>query len=300
MSDPRILARAVARHAPEDGTFKSAIPGVALIRASAPTLPMPVIYEPTVCFVAQGRKRAMLAHTACDYDPARHLIASVGLPVMGAVLEASASEPYLCVQLDLDMQELSELAIRFPAASAAPAAAPEGLTLNRTTPALLDALVRLVSLLDTPVDIEAIAPLAIREILYRLLSGDGGHVIRHMAQTDSRLNQIARAIVWIRRNYRERWRIEAAAEVAALSRSTFHAHFKAITAMSPLEFRTQLRLQEARRLMVSDAMEAAAAAFNVGYDSPSQFSRDYSRFFGTPPAADTRRLRAAIGAAGSA
>jgi AraC-like DNA-binding protein len=295
MNSLEIFASALARHVSEDGMFGSMIPGVTLIRSSTPTMPMPVIYEPTVCFVAQGRKRAMLARTVYDYDPARHLIASVGLPVMGAVIEASATEPYLSVQLDLDMQELSELAIRFPPSPADPIALPTGLTLNETTPALLDAVVRLVSLLDTPSDIEAIAPLTIREILYRLLTGAGGDIIRHMAQADSRLNQISRAIVWIRQNFRERWRIEDAAEVAALSRSTFHMHFKAITAMSPLEFRTQLRLQEARRLMISETMDAATAAFNVGYDSPSQFSRDYSRFFGKPPATDTRQLRAAIG-----
>jgi len=295
MSHLRLLAQTIARHVPGDGMFKSAIPGVTLIRSSAPTMPMPVIYEPSVCFVAQGRKRALLADTVYDYDPARHLIASVGLPVMGAVIEASESEPYLSVQLDLDMQELSELAIRFPAADGAPMGAPAGLSLNQTTAPVQDALVRLLALLDTPADIEAIAPLTIREIHYRLLSGEGGQVIRQMAQADSRLNRIARAIVWIRRHFREQWGIEDAAEVAALSRSTFHLHFKAITAMSPLEFRTQLRLQEARRLMISDAMEAAAAAFQVGYDSPSQFSRDYSRFFGKPPAADTRRLREAIG-----
>jgi AraC-like DNA-binding protein len=295
MSDLKLLAATIGRHAPKDGTFKSAIPGVTLIRSSAPTMPMPVIYEPTICFVAQGRKRAMLARTVFDYDPARHLIASVGLPVMGSVTEASEDEPYLSVQLDLDMQQLSELAIRFPPSPTDPVAFPTGLTLNETSPSVVDALVRLVSLLDMPADIEAVAPLTIREILYRLLTGSGGSIIRHMTQADSRLNQIARAIVWIRQNFRKRWRIEEAADIAALSRSTFHMHFKAITGMSPLEFRTQLRLQEARRLMVSDATEAAAAAFKVGYDSPSQFSREYARMFGKPPAADTKHLRTATG-----
>jgi AraC-like DNA-binding protein len=168
-----------------------------------------------------------------------------------------------------------------------------GLSLGRSTPALLDAAARLVGLLDTPADIAALAPLARREIFYRLLTGPDGAIVRHMAQSDSRLNQIARAIVWIRAHFREMCRIEDAADVAGMSRSTFHSHFKAVTTMSPIAFRTQLRMQEARRLMVGDAMDAASAGFCVGYGSPSQFSRDYLRMFGQPPARDAIRLRAA-------
>lgn len=295
MNERQIFADAIARHAPHDGTFESALPGVKLIRASAPTMPMPVIYEPTVCFVAQGRKRAMLGTTAYNYDPANHLIASVGLPVMGRVTQASEALPYLSVQLDLDAPLLSELAIRHPPAPGAPIAFPTGLTLNETSLQLIEAVTRLVCLLDTPADIAGLAPLTIREILYRLLTGPGGGVIRHMAQADSRLNQIARAILWIRAHFTESCRIEDAADLAGMSRSTFHLHFKAITGMSPLEYRTQLRMQEARRLMVANAMDAASAGFEVGYDSPSHFSRDYSRIFGAPPAKDAIRLRAAAG-----
>jgi AraC-like DNA-binding protein len=295
MQDLSIFARAIARHAPQDGTFGTAIPGVKLIRSSTPTMPMPVIYEPTICFVAQGRKRAMLGATAYDYDPARYLIASVGLPIMGSVTQASAAEPYLCLQLDLDMSVLGELAIQHPPAPDAPVAMPTGIALHETTPALLDAAIRLTSLLDTPADVEALAPLTIREIVYRLLTGASGHVIRHMAQSDSRLNQIARAIVWIRAHFAEPCRIEQAAEVAGMSRSTFHQHFRSVTRLTPIEFRTQLRVQEARRLMVADAMDAASAGFTVGYESPSHFSRDYTRLFGAPPARDANRLRAMAG-----
>ncbi|HCL2765151.1 TPA: AraC family transcriptional regulator [Pseudomonas aeruginosa 449A] len=225
----------------------------------------------------------MLGTTAFVYDPTNYLVASVGLPVMGSVVEASADRPYLCLQIDLDMTELGELAIRYPAMHPEAGGLPAGLTLNKTTPALLNAAVRLASLLDTPRDIDALAPLTIRELLYRLLTGAGGNIIRHMAQAESRLNHIARAIVWIRTRFRETCPIEHAAEIAGMSRSTFHAHFKAVTSMTPLEFRTQLRMQEARRLMVSDAMDAASAGFSVGYESPSQFSRDYARIFGMPP-----------------
>ncbi|WP_313347600.1 AraC family transcriptional regulator [Stenotrophomonas sp.] len=280
----------LARHAPHDGMFDGLLPGVTLIRCATPTLPMPVIYEPTVCFVAQGRKRATLGSRVFHYDPASYLVASVGLPVMGAVIEASVAAPYLSLQLDLDPALLGELALQHPRADA-PAGTAVGLSLNRMTPALLDAVTRLVGLLDAPGDAPALAPLAIREILYRLLTADNGGDIHAMTRADSRQAQIARAILWIRSNFRDGCRIEDVATIAGMSRSTFHAHFKAVTAMSPLEFRTQLRMQEARRLMVSTGLEAANAGYAVGYESPSQFSRDYSRLFGAPPATDASRLR---------
>jgi len=292
MTTPAELAGLIARHAPGDGTFPCAIPGVQLIRASAPTMPMPVIYEPTVCFIAQGGKRAMLGTTAFDYAAGNHLVASVGLPVMGAVVEASEAAPYLSLQLDLDAAELSELAIRYPRPPEERSMRIAGLMLFESDAGLLDAAARLVRLLDTPNDIDMLAPNTIREILYRLITAPGGSAVRDMAQGESRLSHIAQAIVWIRAHFREACRIETAAEVAGMSRSTFHHHFKAITAMSPIEFRTQLRLQEARRLMLSNGIDAASAGFSVGYDSPSHFSRDYSRIFGLPPGKDIHRLRA--------
>lgn len=285
------LTEVLSRHTPVDGIHACLLPGVKLIRSSSPTMPMPVIYEPTLCIVAQGRKRAMLGATAFVYDPASYLIASVGLPIMGSVIEASEERPYLCLQLDLDATALGELAIRYPVTSPEAEELPVGLTLNRTTPALLDAATRLARLLDTPKDIDLLAPLTIREILYRLLIGDSAASVQQMARADSRLNQIARAIVWIRANFRRPCPIEQAAAMAGMSRSTFHAHFRMVTSMSPLEFRTHLRMQEAQRLMVSDALDAASAGFSVGYGSPSQFSRDYVRIFGAPPATHANRLR---------
>lgn len=288
----------IARHVPGDGMHPSPLPGVTLIRSSAPTMPMPVVYAPTLCLVAQGRKRAMLGTSAFIYDPASYLIASVDLPVMGSVIEASADRPYLSLQFNLDLAALSELALRYPAADAEAGGAAEGLALHKTTPALLDAALRLASLLDTPEDIEALAPLTTREILYRLLTGAAGPTLRQMAQANSRLNQIARAILWIRTQFHEACPIDRAAEIAGMSRSSFHAHFKTITSMSPLEFRTRLRLQEAQRLMVGDALDAASAGFRVGYESPSHFSRDYVRVFGMPPARHAGQLRGAPAARG--
>lgn len=288
------LVDIVSRHVRDDGIHSTAIPGVSLIRSASPTMPMPVVYEPTLCLVAQGRKQAMLGTTAYVYDPAKYLIASVDLPVMGSVIEASEAVPYLCLALDLDTAVLSELALRHPLREESVSAPPAGITLNDTTPELLDAAVRLAGLLDRPRDIEALAPLVIREMLYRLLTENGNSIIRQMAQADSRLNQIAKAIAWLRSHYNEACRIDELVEIAGMSRSSFHTHFKAITSMSPLEFRNQLRLQEARRLMVTEAVDAAEAGYAVGYESPSQFSRDYARLFGMPPAKDAWRLRTDI------
>lgn len=281
---------AVSRHVPQDGSFDCAIPGVKLIRSSTPTMPMPVVYEPTVCFVAQGRKQTSLGAMVFYYDAASYLVASVGLPVMGSVVEASASYPYLCIQLDLDTVQLGELALQHPPSrGAGPATA--GLAVCKMSVGLLDAATRLVELLDAPQDIEAIAPLVTREIFYRLLSGPAGETISAMTRADSRQGQIARAILWIRGNFNGPCRIDELANLAGMSRSVFHEHFKAVTAMTPLEFRTQLRMQEARRLMIGGGLDAANAGHAVGYDSPSQFSRDYSRLFGCPPARDANRLR---------
>lgn len=285
------LAEIIGRHATDDGVNLCSLPGVKLLRSSVPTMPIPVIYEPTLCLIAQGRKQAMLGATAFVYDPATYMMASVDLPVMGAVIEASAERPYLCLQISLNMAELGELAIRYPTPLQKVHDFPLGLTLNRTTPELLNAAVRLAGLLDTPEDIGALAPLVLQEILYRLLTGDSGNNIRHMVLTDSRLNHISRAIVWIKTHFRETCPVEQAAEIAGMSRSTFHAHFKAVTLMSPLEFRTRLRMLEAQRLMISDALDAASAGFHVGYASPSQFSRDYARIFGMPPARHAAQLR---------
>lgn len=284
----------IARHAQEDGEHGTPLPGVSLLRSATPTLPMPVVYEPTLCLIVQGRKEAMLGPVTYAYDADTYLVASVDLPVTGTVVEASAERPYLCLRLNLDMAALGELALHCPGGDGEPAQADEpgpGLATGPVTPALLDAAARLAALLDTPRDIAALAPLVTREILYRLLTGPDNRAVRQMARADSRLTGIARAIAWLRSHYAQACRIEDMADVARMSRSAFHAHFKAVTALSPLEFRTRLRLQEARRLMVVQGLDAAGAGFRVGYESPSQFSRDYARIFGAPPARDAGRLR---------
>lgn len=281
------------RHMPADGIATSPIPGIKLYRSSTPTMPMPVVYEPTLCVIAQGRKQVMLGATAYVYDPARYLVASVDMAVTGAVVEATPAHPYLSLSLDLDMAQLGDLALQYPVPPEIADGPATGLALGDADPDVLDAVLRLMGLMDTPRDIDALAPLITREILYRMLTGTGAcsGMVRQMAQGNSRLNQIAKAIVWLRTHYNGACRIDDIADIAGMSRSTFHAHFKAVTSMTPLEFRSRLRLQEARRLMVSEAMDAAGAGFRVGYESPSQFSRDYVRMFGLPPAKDAVQLR---------
>ncbi|MEE5104406.1 AraC family transcriptional regulator [Pseudomonas alliivorans] len=284
----------IRRHARTDGLHTTPVAGVSLVRSGAPTVPMPVVYEPTLCLIVQGRKQVAAGTLSYVYDASTYLVASVDMPVMGSVIEASEALPYLCLVLDLDMTILSELALRHPAISEPSDLPTAGIELNATTPELLDAAARLAGLLDAPHDIEALAPLIIREMLYRLLSESGNGIVRQLARADSRLRQIAKAIAWMREHYRQGCRIDDIAELAGMSRSTFHAHFKAVTSMSPLEFRSQLRLQEARRLMVAEAVDAAGAGYQVGYESASQFSRDYVRLFGLPPARDASRLRSAV------
>ncbi|MCC4621574.1 AraC family transcriptional regulator [Xanthomonas cassavae CFBP 4642] len=293
MSSLTELSTLLLRHAPADGMHATPITGLQIMRSSTRTVSIPTVYTPMLCLVAQGRKRAMLGAQAFHYHPEMYLVASVDLPIVGAVVQASAEQPYLCFCLDLDTAILSELAIQHPELTEQQRdAAPAGLLLNRSTPQLQDTAVRLARLLDQPHEIAALAPLVTRELLYRLMAAPANAVVRQMAIADSRLNQISKAIVWLREHYAQRFSIEQIADLSAMSRSTFHAHFKAVTSMTPLEYRSHLRVHEARRLMVAEALTAADAGFRVGYESASQFSRDYARILGEPPARDAQRLRA--------
>ncbi len=284
------MAGLIAAHTPGDGIFASTIQRLTLIRSSRPTMPMPVMYEPALCLVAQGRKQAVLAGRTFIYDPARFLIVSVELPVVGHVVEATPDKPYLCLALTLDPVVLGELAMQVPAPEIpAPAL---GLTLCDAGAPLLEAAVRLLRLLRDPGGAPVLAPLAEREILYRLLVGPYGPALRQIAAGQGRVAQVSRAIGWVKQHFADPFSIERLAAAAAMSPSSLHEHFKAVTAMSPLQYQKQLRLQEARRLMLAAGMDAATAAFRVGYESPSQFSREYRRLFGEPPARDINRLRA--------
>jgi AraC-like DNA-binding protein len=291
------LADLIARNTKQDGIHPTPITRLNLVRLSRPTAPLPTLYQPAVCIVAQGRKQAMFGHTVYVYDRSQYLVVSVDLPIVSQILEASAERPYLCVRLDLDPAMLAALLLEVePAGPNGENGGSDrppgfGLALSVLTPELLDAANRLLRLLETPSDIPVLAPLAEREILYRLLSGEQAARLRQIARADSKLQQISRAIRWIKRNYAEPFRIEAVAAEAGMSPSALHQHFKAVTAMSPLQFQKQLRLQEARRIILSQAVDAATAGYRVGYESPSQFSREYSRLFGAPPMRDIARLK---------
>lgn len=289
------LSRLIAQHTEADGIVETAIPRLSLVRMSKPTEPMQGVQQPALCLIAQGSKQVILADEIYDYGPARHLIASADLPITGQVMEASPGIPYLSLKLDLDMNALAALVMEVPIASSSASPSKscgKAICLSRTDPKLVDAALRLVSLLDTPDDIPVMAPLIEREILYRLLRGDQAAKLRRMLMPESRLSQVNRAIAWIRQNYHRPFSIDQVAREARMSTSSLHEHFREVTAMSPLQYQKQLRLQEARRLILSEALDAASAAHRVGYDSPSQFSREYRRLFGAPPIQDVSRLKA--------
>lgn len=284
------IAQVIERHVQMDGMHATPLPRVSLVRSCRPTDSVHAVYRPSLCIIAQGSKRVELGGRSYVYDEAKYLAVSVDLPLVGSILEASPERPYLCLVLDIDLAVLADLMLRHPSA---PGPAPFGpaIGVSEVEAGLLDAAFRLVSLLDTPEDAAALAPLAEREILYRLLSGAQAPMIRRIASAEGRLGQVSRAIAWLRDNYAQPVSVERLAADVGMSPSSFHSHFKAATTMSPLQFRTRVRLQEARRMMVVEGMDAASAGFAVGYESPSQFSRDYSRLYGAPPLKDVLRLR---------
>lgn len=282
------LANIIARHVPRAGLFGTAVPHVSLIRADEPSTPTPAVYEASLCLIAQGSKRVSIGERSVIYDAAHYLIVSVDLPLVGDVIDASAERPYLCCKIDLDPAMLADLMVA--EGGGAPRSGLPVLGVYPSDPDLIDAACRLVALLDRPETIGALAPLIQREILYRLLSGPHGQALRHVVTAGSHLNQISRAIAAIRRRFDAPIRIDEVAAEAGMSTSSLHAHFKAVTRMTPLEYQKQLRLQEARRLMMVGGATAGAAGFAVGYGSPSQFTREYRRLFGAPPRQDIERL----------
>ncbi|CDZ34547.1 AraC-type transcriptional regulator N-terminal domain protein [Neorhizobium galegae bv. officinalis] len=285
------LARLIAQNTDSDGVFETVIPRLSVIRMSKPTEPLHAIHQPAMCIIAQGAKQVMLADEIFRYSPGQYLVVSVDMPVTGQVIEANQDEPYLCLRLDLDLKLLSEMLVDMPAAPGVPTMRKKCIGLSQTTPEFLDAALRLAQLLDKPDEIAYLAPLIERELMFRLLRGDQAEMIRQILAPENRLQQVNRAISWIRQNFSAPFSIEQVAVEARMSTSSLHQHFREVTAMSPLQYQKQLRLQEARRLILGNAMDAATAAHQVGYDSPSQFSREYRRLFGAPPIQDITRLR---------
>ncbi|MET1756445.1 AraC family transcriptional regulator [Novosphingobium sp. RD2P27] len=283
------LADLISRHLPSTGMVATALPRLSLFRADMPSAPLPAVYEASACLIAQGAKRVALGDQVILYDAAHHLVVSLDLPLVGHVVQASHEAPYLCCKIDFDLGVLSDLVLA-AGNDAASASAPV-LAAYPIDPELVDAACRLVGVLDQPAHAAFLAPLVEREILYRLLQGPCGPMMRRMAAADGHLARVARAAAHIRERPERPLRVAEIAEVAGMSPSSFHQHFKAVTRLTPLEYQKQLRLQEARRLMLSQGVGASAAAFAVGYESPSQFSREYRRLFGAPPSIDVRRAQ---------
>ena len=286
------LVERIAQAIPRNGIVEP-LKGLYLQRASAPTEPAHGVFEPSFCVIAQGSKVVLLGDQQLRYDPAHYLLATTDVPCIGQIIDASPEHPYLSFRLSLEptlvasvMAEARHPAPRSHAAALALAVSPldEG---------LLDAVVRLVRVLDAPDDAPFLMPMITREIIYRLLKGAQGDRLRQIAILGGATHRIAKAIARLRNDFNQPLRIEDLAQESGMSVSGFHHHFKVVTAMSPVQFQKQLRLQEARRLLLGEDLDAASAGYRVGYDNASHFSREYKRLFGAPPMRDVERLRGA-------
>src|ERR1700687_220331 len=285
------LARKIAGRMGSAENQATGIPGFTLHRRTAPTAPCSATYEPGVTVIVQGKKRVALGRTTFTYGESRYLLTSLDLPVVSQVTEASEEVPCLAMSLKLEMPLIRELLSREEIQVAeAPADSPAMAT-GKVTVEFLGACCRLLDLLDTPRDIPFLSGLIQREIIYRILRGAGGARLRAIATLGEQSHRTTKAIAWIRTNYAKPLRLEDLAEIAGMGVSTLHHHFRVLTAMSPLQYQKHLGLQAARGRMLIDDLDAASAGFEVGYESASQFNREYSRFFGQPPMRDVRTLR---------
>ncbi|WP_035818551.1 AraC family transcriptional regulator [Janthinobacterium sp. RA13] len=295
------IAALISRHAPRTGDYATAIGNLSFHRQSSVTESLFHAARPSVAIIAQGAKDVTLGSETFHYSRMQYLLTSVDLPVQVRVVEASEDKPHLCVVLGIDIADVAAL---LDSESSSDSAAQQkilpatrGISVSDVSAELLDAMLRLVRLLDKPGEIATLAPLIRRELTYRLLNGPVGARLRHMALASSQSHQVGQAIDWIKHNYCEPLRIEHLAGMANMSMSSLHHHFKAITAMTPMQYQKLLRLQEARRLMLVEQIDAGTAGYRVGYASESQFSREYSRQFGRAPMRDVGQVRAQLSGA---
>ena len=285
------LASRIGNSLGEAGERATEVPGLMLYRCTAPTVPSPCTYEPSLLLVVQGTKRVSLGSTSYTFGQSRFLLTSLELPVMSQVITASAEAPYLAFFLKLDMSAVREILhteeIPVPEATSDT----RGMAIGESTSELANPCCRMMDLLDAPQDIPFFSKLIQREIIYRLLQGSQGARLRAIATLGDQRHRTAKAVAWLRSNYEKPLPLEQLAAIAGMSRSTLHHSFRALTAMSPLQFQKQLRLHAARQRMLTGDLDAASAAFEVGYESPSQFNREYRRFFGQPPMRNIKALR---------
>lgn len=274
----------------ENRRTETGIPRVAMVQGEIPEHMLAAVYEPMINLILHGSKTMTVGEQTLHYDPATYFVMSIELPAVGTVHPASTGEPYLAVSLSLDPVALTTLLADLPLPADRHDQDP-GFSVAPVTPQLMDAWVRLLRLMGDPQSIAALAPAYEREILYRVLQGPHGWMLREIAAPDSAMARVNQAIQWIRRDFAESIRVEHMAEKAAMSVSAFHRHFKAVTTLSPLQYQKRVRLLQARTLMVANARSVTAAAFEVGYESSTQFSRDYAKVFGLPPSRDAARIQ---------
>ena len=278
------------RHARVGGTSLTAIPALSIIRADRPLPQVHALHRPSLCFLVQGAKESTVGTEIFRYRAAEFLFSSVDLPVTGQVVEATPKKPYLCLVLAIDPALVFELASASSAFTPPPTTvAKRAIFVGKSDDLMTQAFHRLLLCLASPMDAQVLAPSIIREITYRLLRGPYAAAVRDLGIVDSQTQRIARVIECLKRDYAKPLRAAQLARVAGMSPSSFHQHFKKVTTLSPLQYQKQLRLQEARRLLRGHAAGAADVGFQVGYESASQFSREYSRFFGLPPISDVKR-----------
>jgi len=282
------LKALIARHA-RAGETDPVLPGLRVLVSTVPTEGVHHVSEPGFAIVAQGAKQTLVGDRLFEYGEGDYVITSVDLPLCGRIVRASAARPYLACRLTLEPAAIASLLLE--SSSAGDDAPPCGYGVRRAPAQLLEPAVRLLRLIESPRDVAVLRPLVEREILWRLLAGEQGGRVRQIGLADSRLAQVSHAIRWIRQHYAQAVRIDELAALAAMSVSSFHRHFRAVTAMTPIQYQKQIRLQEARSRLLAEAADVAAVGLAVGYDSPSQFSREYSRLFGAPPGRDAARLR---------
>jgi len=290
--DTMKLSRLLAAYAPHDGSFEMHVPGLMVSRISRVNKEcVHALRVSSLCIVAQGAKMVIVGDQVYEYDSSQMIVFSVALPVAAQVTEASAAHPYLSLRLELDPRKIAELVLKVYPRGLPTVEERSAVYLAPTQDNFVDAATRLMECLANPSDIDLLAPLIIDEILIRLLRSPIGVRVAQMGFAESSVHRVERAISWLRENYPQPMKVEELAEMVHMSISSFHEHFKAVTSMSPLQYQKVLRLQEARRLMLSTMMFAGAASQQVGYVSASQFSREYSRFFGSAPTRDIARLR---------
>jgi AraC-like DNA-binding protein len=288
------LIERIARTVTEDGA-KEVFPGFFLARSSKPSQSLNTVYEPAFCFIAQGRKRALLGEEVFRYDPGHYLLFTVDLPLIFQIEKATQDEPYLGLRLDLDPSLVASVLVEADIKINKGDESTKAMDVHTSDANLLDAVVRLVRLADEPGSSNVLAPLVVKEIIYRLLAGGQGARLGHLLPSGD-TQRISRAIGHLREHFDEPLKIDAFARQLGMSVSGFHHHFKSVTSMSPLQFQKQIRLQEARRLMLGEDLDAASAGFRVGYEDPSYFSRDYKKLFGSPPQRDIVSLRSRLDA----